>query len=192
MNKRRRVVRHKPVRRHPRARALAAGNPAPSGGGGDDDAAAAEADDEGGDEVMGGLERRTPLPVGRYWLDVPANKTGDFNGYLAASTDRVKVETTEGEGEGGTFYIFRVLQPVPWFAVNFGFPNTAGPEVKSRADTIQAPDLPKDGLDQVGDALEGVGKTGKVIVSVALVAGGVYLLGKLLDLRAASSRGKSA
>lgn len=183
--------RRKPVvRRY--SRALPSSVVAPSGGGagGGDDASS---DSEPSDDAdIGGLERRTPLPVGRYWLDVPESKTSDFNGYLAASIERVKVEVTEGEGEHGTFYIFRVLSPVPWFATNFGFPNTAGPEVKSRADTVQAPDLPKDGLDQVSDALDSVGNAGKVIVSVALVAGGVFLLAKMLDMRAGAARGKSA
>lgn len=139
-------------------------------------------EDDSADDSVSGLVRQSPLPVGRYWVDIPASKQAEFDGYLQGN-ERIRVEVTEGGGDEGTFYVFRVLQPVPWFAVNFGFPNTAGPEVKSRADTVQAPDLPKDGVDQIDDALHSGGALGGLVMGLAMVAGVVYLGGKLIEQR---------
>jgi hypothetical protein len=158
------------------AHGAASASAGPAAGGGD------ESDGDEGDDAISGLERRSPLPVGRYWVDIPASKTAEFAGYLAGN-DRVRVEVTEGGGDGGTFFVFRVLAPVPWFAANFGFPNTAGPEIKSRADTVQAPDLPLDGTDAIDAALHSGGALGGLIMTAGLLAGVVYLAGKLIEQR---------
>lgn len=120
------------------------------------------------------LERRNPLPVGRYWIDVVSTKSEEFTGYLVAMGDRVHVEVTEA-GEP-LFYIFSVKTPIPWFPVNFGFPTVAPASIKSKADTVSRPDLPKDGADQIDDAIKSVAGSGSRLLEVgALIAGAILL-----------------
>jgi hypothetical protein len=127
------------------------------------------------------LERRSPLPVGRYWVDVPSSKSADFEGYLQANAARIHVEGTEA-GEP-LWFLFSVSEPVPWFAVNFGYPTIAAADVKSKADTAERPDLPKDGSDQVSDALESVGSLGQSIIVAAAIGGALVLLSKFVSRR---------
>jgi hypothetical protein len=199
---RRRIVRHHAAPHHAhhaaphharKAKGASASGGGSDGGGGDDAGPGepepsddGEADAVDGDD-FGGLVRTSPLPVGRYWVDIPASKQADFDGYLSGN-QRITVETTEGGDEGGTFYIFRVLQAVPWFAVNFGFPNTAGPEIKSRADTTQAPDLPLDGTDAIDAALHKAGGFAELAMGLAVVVGVVVLGSKLIDSRSKGAR----
>ncbi len=125
------------------------------------------------------LERRNPVPVGRYWIDVQNSKTDEFNGFLASHSKSIHTDTTEGDSseEGGTtFYIFKVLTPVTWLPVNFGFPTIAGPEVKSKSDTVQRPDLPKNPLDDLDDTLSKLGSVAKIGLGIL----GLGLLAKYL------------
>lgn len=123
------------------------------------------------------LERRNPLPAGRYWIDVVSTKAEEFTGYLVAMGDRVHVEGTEA-GEP-LWFLFTVKAPVPWFPINFGYPTIAPPTIKSKADTVSRPDLPKDGVDQIDDALGGVGGAAKHLIEVCAVIGGALLLANL-------------
>jgi hypothetical protein len=174
-----------------------AGGPAPGGGGGggggggDDEGGGAEeqpeveqeeSESEGeavSGEMFGALERRNPLPTGRYWIDATSAKAPELEGYFQSNSARIHVETTEGAGEteGTIFYIFSVLAPVPWFATNFGFPTVAGPEIKSKSDTATVPDLPPDAAE-TGQRL--LAKAGTVVELVGLGIG--VLIGlKLLE-----------
>ena len=142
------------------------------------------------------LERRSPLPVGRYWVTA----FGDHEAVLAAYLNTqvvaglVKVTVTEHIDEtsdhpGGSFFVFIVGKPdaVPWNATLFGYPNLAGKDIKSLADTVDRPDLPTDGLDDLGDfvkkAAAAVGGVVEVVVGVVVVGGGLYLLSKLFGRR---------
>lgn len=144
------------------------------------------------------LERRNPLPAGRYWIDVADPRRTDFTTWLAVNKDSVHVTNTEAsEGPPASdFYIFTVAEsvsvpggtgtinvPVQWDAVSFGFPTVAGPEVQSKADTRSAPDLPKDATDQLSDALDSVGSFGKAVAIGGLAVAAAYLIGKLLEGR---------
>lgn len=120
------------------------------------------------------LERRNPLPAGRYWIDVVSAKQDEFTGYLAAMGDRVHVEATEA-GEP-LWFLFQVKTPIPWFPINFGFPTIAPASIKSKADTVSRPDLPKDGADQIDDAVKGLAGSGSRLLEVgALIAGAILL-----------------
>lgn len=97
------------------------------------------------------LERRNPLPEGRYSIMVigPADIAA-FNEWLVLSRHSVNVEVTEPIAPTSLesalnvkeFVIFNVTEPVIFESKRFGFPDKAGPEIKSSADTVQAPDLP--------------------------------------------------
>ena len=105
------------------------------------------------------LERNvSPIPPGRYWLDViGAANIEDFLGWVADMRGAVVVETTEvdrestpledylarGVNPSRLFVIFRV--PVGRFpflnAMQFGFPNKAPANVQASSDTVQRPDV---------------------------------------------------
>jgi hypothetical protein len=131
------------------------------------------------------LERTNPLPVGRYWIDVNNSKTDEFNAFMASHKGSARVEVTEGDGSeeategntsekgGTTFYIFTVSKPFTWLSVNFGFPTIAGPNIKSKSDTIQSPDLPKNALDELDVTLTKIGgfaMLGLGILGLGLIA----------------------
>lgn len=98
----------------------------------------------------GALERRSPLPVGRYWVDVPRDRFEAFNRWLSMHATAVKVQATEartdpmdepfgpGEIPPVTWFLFRVLQPVAWEGP--GFPSIATDDVHSAEDTADRPD----------------------------------------------------
>jgi hypothetical protein len=94
----------------------------------------------------------SPLPVGRYWIDVadkPSGSNGvdDWNAWTEANRGKVHVQSTEDTPESGgnphrLFAIFTVSSPVFFPAANFGFPSFAPPSVQSEADTEDVPDAP--------------------------------------------------
>lgn len=98
----------------------------------------------------GALVKTDPLPPGRYWIDIFGTEdVQTFTAWHAFNSAFVKIEKTEhyepnaeaGAPEGGDFVIFVVSeQPVAWgMAPKLGWPSTAGSNVQSAADTIQAP-----------------------------------------------------
>ena len=132
--------------------------------------------------VVGVLERRSPLPPGRYWITVTSSDSAPdrmthFLQWTASNAQTVIVDKTEplGGGVNGLFCIFTVLQPTAWDARQFGFPNVAGPEIQTSDDTVQRPPKPTAGSmisDMLGDAFSTpVGK-------LALIGALVFLLGK--------------
>ena len=122
------------------------------------------------------LERRNPLPVGRYWIDVAAGKALELDGFFKSHAARVHVENTEESGEV-TFYIFSVSEPVPWFAVNFGFPTVAGPNIHSKADAVQSPDLPP----STAETAEGLLKKAGSLLELAAWGVGILIGIKILE-----------
>lgn len=130
------------------------------------------------------LERRNPLPEGRYWQDFFGPKIEAATKYFQQHAGSSFVESTEGsDDEAGTWILFKVLEPIPWPAVEFGFPTVAGPEIHHRGDTVQRPPREKDPLDQVDDAIKDAGGSAAVAVkTVALGVGvilGLFLVQKL-------------
>jgi hypothetical protein len=128
------------------------------------------------------LERANPLPPGRYSIFVigPENIAA-FNVFLAELSELVKVESSELINPTALedakavkeFIIFRVIAPVPFDQKRFGFPSTAGPDVKSSSDTVQQPDLPPD------DAPERLASGVFAVAVAVLVAGAGVGLGYL-------------
>lgn len=140
------------------------------------------------------VERRNPLPVGRYWIDIidePGAKSSRiffFDSWLIRNSTAVKVLKKEElgttlwsldySGIRRNWYLFEVLSPVDWPRdKGFGFPSIVkspqapnAPAVTSSTDTAQRPPEPtwQDSLNNMlGDA-----KT------LAFVAIGIYLLTK--------------
>ena len=110
------------------------------------------------------LERRNPLPPGRYWQDIFAPNFDAFHAWLVANKESVHVEVAQSfsgkEPEMNIpnaidreFYIFTVSDPVTWDQTHWGFPTLAGKNVTTSDDTVQRPPKEKDILDQVSDAL---------------------------------------
>lgn len=135
------------------------------------------------------IERRSPLPVARYWITAFGDKepalaqylqTEAFAGFLRVTITEHIDETSDHPA--GSFFVFVVKTPnaVPWPATLFGFPNLAGADVTSLADTVNRPDMPTDGLDGLGDVLQKVAETGSTI---AWLAGGAAVVLILLNLR---------
>jgi hypothetical protein len=125
------------------------------------------------------LERRSPLPVGLYWIDVIGENRAAFQAWRSVQAAEVKVRASEqfDDGPGRDWIKFEVLKPAAWDAKRFGFPNTIAPGevVTSSADTVQRPDPEKDPLDKLDDALSsGGGLTARLVEIVAV--GGVALV----------------
>jgi len=104
--------------------------------------------------ATGALERRNPLPPGRYWVDVFQSKATAFNAWLARQKDSVRVETTESYPgdldrayESRDWVLFRVLAPVPWEGP--GLPTVADAGVRTSDDTVQKPPPEKNPLDDL-------------------------------------------
>jgi len=142
------------------------------------------------------LERRDPIPPGRYWLhvrmpDADGGKQGEaFSAWVleqngsAAEFEQAKdrpvqiLSTQDGEPDGMAFVIFRLIKPVPrWpLSAGLGAPSIAPDSIRDASDVTQAPELPAGATEQ-GGAIEQISGALKVIGFGAIAA---YLLGKLI------------
>lgn len=109
----------------------------------------------------------SPIPPGRYWLFIngPEN-IADFDAWLRDMAGAARVETTSLGKRGSDsveFVIFNVPEGRAPFlnALQFGFPNFAGPEIRSVQDVVQRPDQVPDPLDQIDPRLDDVTKFAK-------------------------------
>lgn len=101
-------------------------------------------------ELVGVVERRQPLPAGRYWItvissDSAPNRMSNFLQWCDANKARVTVEKSEpviNDTNNGVFRIFRLSKPTKFDTAQFGFPNVAGPEINTSDDTVQRPPPP--------------------------------------------------
>lgn len=138
------------------------------------------------------LERRSPLPVARYWVTAFGEKEPALAAYLHLHSRQgsAQVTVTEHIDEtsdhpAGSFFVFIIKRPdmVTWNAELFGFPNLAGADITSLADTVDRPDMPGDGFDAIGDFVkEAAGAAGDVVKAVAALAlgfGGLWLLSRM-------------
>lgn len=121
--------------------------------------------------TTGMLEKRDPLPLGRYWLDVYDFDT--WNEWLAAhgkplivpdlginvpqsvivdKTTDIPADEANGYPEG-SWVLFRVVDhPTPWgndMAKKLGWPDIAGPEIQGIEDTVQRPPPEANPLDNL-------------------------------------------
>jgi hypothetical protein len=94
--------------------------------------------------------RKQPLPVGRFWINViddapggtHTNRIANWEAWAAANPQRVAIDKREATDAGATWYLFRVLKPIKFDQIQFGFPNDAGGDVNTAADTSQRPPVP--------------------------------------------------
>jgi len=110
--------------------------------------------------LVGVVERRQPLPPGRYWITVTnsdnaPDRVAHFFAWTTSNAQTVIVDkqeplkggTTTDRPNGsrwvkpvdGVFVIFTVLLKTTWDARQFGFPNVAGEEIQHASDTVQRP-----------------------------------------------------
>lgn len=111
------------------------------------------------------LERRNPLPKGRYWVDMFGDNRELFNEWLTANrglVHRISVESFPADdgGPARDWSLFEVTGgPTGEFLpewVGIGFPTIADSSVMSSSDTVTAPDvadLPKTDLEKIGQIL---------------------------------------
>lgn len=124
----------------------------------------------------------SPIPPGRYWilLSGPGN-IADFDVWLRDMQGAVRVETASLDQRGSAssaFVIFNVPEGrFPFLnAAQFGFPNTAPPEITSRQDVVQRPDPQLDPLDRIPDPLDAAKNAAKDAAKLALLLVVVLLL----------------
>lgn len=120
----------------------------------------------------------SPIPPGRYWICVlGTDKQRAFDDWIRDMRGAVQVEATSlnDEDPSTEFVIFRVPQDRSPFlnAWEFGYPNTAPPEVTSLEDVEQRPEPTPDPLWNPGSWLPNIdGGT----ITLALLA--LFLLSK--------------
>lgn len=142
---------------------------------------------------VGALERRNPLPPGKYWVDVFTPQEAAFQDWLRKNKGSVSVITTEtfapiDDYPGRAWRLFTVQAPVAWEGP--GFPTIAEPGVETSEDTAQRPDPEKDPLDKLSDFYTGsAAKTTFWVIGavVAVVVGGVIVAHYLIPRSAPAS-----
>jgi hypothetical protein len=85
------------------------------------------------------IERRNPLPIASYWVDVPPAAVAAFDAWLGQNTSSLHVAITSAYPDGGQWVRFDVLSPVTWQGP--GLPTIAKPEDTSPAATSTVPDV---------------------------------------------------
>lgn len=108
---------------------------------------------------QGPMERKDPVPAGRYWLYITTAEVPRWDEWVKEHADRVQVIATEAQealsswlpmlfvtrpdlsiitNVEGYWVLFDVLQPVPW--VGLGYPtHVIDPSVQSATDISTAP-----------------------------------------------------
>lgn len=130
------------------------------------------------------IQRKNPVPKGRYWVDIIDTKTNPgcrlyFSSWLLRNSKKVKVVKVEHfgalySGADRDWYLFDVLEPVTWEnGKGFGLPTivqsgenpTAAP-VATAADTATRPEPPAGPLEQLSELFTDA-KTVLLIVAAA-------------------------
>lgn len=134
-----------------------------------------------------GLERRNPLPTGRYWVfRLGAEQIRDFDKWLDVHRRmkalRVVASELDQDSDPVTsFVVFEVLMPQTVVWQGPGLPDRSPPHVTSAQDVIQAPNV-KSGSERLQDAFDSAGKSltrGLETVPLLLFAAAViYLMTK--------------
>lgn len=111
------------------------------------------------------VERSNPLPVGRYWVDIPPSDTLSFNIWKQTHRDLVKVRAVSTGANGWEWHLFDVLSPVLWGP--WGFPNIADEGVDGPEDVYKVPHVEQpDSVAMIERALWGAGAI--LLAAVAL------------------------
>ena len=139
------------------------------------------------------LERRNPLPPGRYWMNLLGEQSQEFTAGVKGLNDAhpglVTVVATShhdanetGNGEVAYDWVLFTVggNGAAWDQQAIGIPNIAGPEVTQESDTIQRPAPEKDTLDKIGDALPTVQGLTHTLVNIATAGVALFLLIQIL------------
>jgi hypothetical protein len=130
------------------------------------------------------LERRRPLPPGRYWADVVERNRIAFEAWARVNAASVSVEATEhAEPSDGApardWVLFVTTAELVWPDAILGFaPNIAEPAVHSSSDVIQRPPPPVDMTTSLTEAMK----------SVIYAVGALAVVGTLLVLVSATRK----
>src|SRR5512140_3760505 len=116
------------------------------------------------------IERRNPLPVGKYWQDVTYDRLAGFDQWLRRAENRVRIDATEErEGSDGspslTWYAFSVLEPVTWEGPGYPTIIPSGSSVTSSRDVMQVPVV-----QSAADSLQQAAESGVKWGLAALIA----------------------
>ena len=125
------------------------------------------------------LERRRPLPVGRYWADVFPQNRPAWSAWIDMQTKsgNARIESTShDEGSGGApehdWVLWTTSVETIWPDDVMGFaPNVAGAEVTQSSDTVQRPDPEKPTSDKIGETLKDIVMGGALFIGGAILAG---------------------
>jgi len=88
------------------------------------------------------VERRNPIPPGRYWIDTFGPDILDFEAW-AMQSPQVEVEASEifeSETPKRQWVLFKVKSPAVFEARKYGFPTIADDNIRTSGDTVQRPD----------------------------------------------------
>lgn len=102
------------------------------------------------------LERRNPLPPGRYWIDVFGNNIGPFQSWLQSNRPSLTVESSRDftvRGQPTRWWVLFVTRaPLTFDQKRFGFPTVADASVHRSEDTAtNAPFTTSDALQEIAD-----------------------------------------
>lgn len=125
------------------------------------------------------LERRRPLPAGRYWADIFPQNRAAWSAWISLNQNSGKASlvTTEHTPEiAGApehdFVIFTTSDELVWPDEVMGFsPNVAGANVTSSDDTIDKPEPQADPLDQFGKLTQGIYAAGAIAAGLIVLVG---------------------
>jgi hypothetical protein len=124
------------------------------------------------------MERRNPLPAGRYWIQLPPKDAPSFDAWRAANKGKVHSRATSTTAaDGWTWYLFDTTAPLMWDAAAWGFPTVADASVRSETDVLSLPDPQPGWVDSLDSAIEGVGRS--TLITVGVIAVAAIVLGKI-------------
>lgn len=121
------------------------------------------------------IERKNPLPVGKYWVDVFDPHINDFKDWLDKNKDSVIIDKQEyyiarDNYPQRNWYLFHNTAPVDWQGP--GFPTIAEQETHTSEDTAQKPPPEPSGVEVIEDAFS---KAGNILTLAGLAVGGILL-----------------
>jgi hypothetical protein len=126
----------------------------------------------------GAIERRNPLPVGKYWVDVFEKDGPNFEHWVTKNKGSVFIRATEhfDSDPVRNWYRFETTAPVLWEGP--GLPTILEPGVTTSSDTAVRPDPPASAVDQAQSLLEGGASAvwGTFGKGLAWVLGGAIVL----------------